>query len=153
MKVEARSEVELRYKLLDAEGHLVEETDEEPIRYTHGREEILPGLEAALEGLEAGSSLTVALEPEEAYGPYNPEGLVAIPRAELPAEHAYEVGEWVSIVVEGLETEAEEDEGDEMEMRIVEVREGEIVLDANHPLAGQSVTFEVEILSVGPPSA
>ena len=154
MKVEERSEVELRYRLLDAEGQLIEGTDEEPIRYTHGRGSILPGLEEALEGKEAGSTLSVSLEPEQAFGAYNPEGLVSIPRTELPTEHVYEVGDWITVGVDGLEGEGDDEgEEDEMEMRVVEVREQEIVLDANHPLAGQSVTFEVEILSVEPPSA
>ena len=148
MTIRANSVVEIRYRLFDARGELVETTDEDgPIRYRHGEAEILTGLERALEGAAAGDELRVTLQPEEAYGAHNPEGIVAVPRDELP-EGDYAPGTWVAV---GLEAEAGEDVEDaELEMRVLEVHDDTIVMDANHPLAGQPVTFEVEVVSVEP---
>ena len=153
MKVGANTVVEMNYRLFDAEGELVESTsDDGPVRYRHGRDEILPGLEVGLEGAEAGGTIRLTLDPEDAYGAYNPDGLVLIPRTELPDDISYTAGDWISVCVEG-DDESDHDHGEnEMEMRVVEVRETEIVLDANHPLAGQSLTFEVDVLSVEPAS-
>lgn len=157
MKVETNALVSMHYRLFDAEGELFESTAEDgPVRYRHGHDEILPRLEAAITGKEAGETLELTLAAEDAYGPYDPEGLMPIPRNELPPDHEYVAGEWISVSVEDDEA---DDDGDhvhdedcehsgEMEMRIVEVREDEIVLDANHPLAGQEVRFEVEVISV-----
>jgi len=151
--IRAGSIVEIRYRLFDARGELVETTDEEgPVRYRHGQAEILAGLEEALEGARAGDELRVTLGPEEAYGAHNPEGIVAVPRKELP-EGDYAPGAWVAVHFEPDPDEAgpPDEEGDEeLEMRVVEVQDDAVIMDANHPLAGQSVTFEVEVVSVEP---
>ena len=140
--------VEMRYRLLDAEGALIEATEEgEPVTYRHGDGEILPGLEKALEGAEAGGSLRITVEPEDAYGDYNPDGLVIVPRSEMPEGEAYTAGDWLSVHVEDDGSGLPEEER-EMEMRVVEVNDEQVVLDANHPLAGQRVIFEVDVLSV-----
>jgi FKBP-type peptidyl-prolyl cis-trans isomerase SlyD len=156
MKVRANTLVTIHYRLFDATGELVESTEDDgPVCYLHGNEEILTGLEGGLEGSEAGQTLRLVLAPADAYGEYDPEGLVSIPRTELPSDVDYEAGDWISVSVDGEEEEGEagdkEDGENEMEMRVLEVRADEIVLDANHPLAGQSVTFEVEVLAVEPP--
>ena len=152
MRVERDALVEFHYRLYDEEGELVEATEpDEPIRAVHGDEMLLPGIERALEGAEAGATLRFTLEPDDAFGAYNPEGIVSVPRKELPPEHEYLVGDWISIVVEDraeAEDEGDGDEEGEMEMRILEVRDEDIVFDANHPLAGQRITFEVDVVSV-----
>lgn len=152
MKIKQNSSVEIRYRLLDQDGELIESTDDDgPLRYRHGSDDLLPALEEALTGASAGDELRVTLTPEDAFGPHNPEGIVIIPRQELP-DDVYSPGDWVAIGVESDEGEREgeddEDEGEELEMRILEVREDAVVMDANHPLAGQSVTFEVVVVSV-----
>ena len=146
MTITKNATVEIRYRLLDASGEVVESTEDEgPIKYRHGAAEILPGLEDALEGASPGDEVRVTLAPEDAYGEHNPEGLVVVPRDELPDEE-YSPGDWISV---GLEAdEGENLEEDELEMRVVEVNPDAIVMDANHPLAGQSITFEVEVVSV-----
>jgi len=153
MSIQENSIVEIRYRLLDKDGELVESTDEEgPIRYRQGTAEILPALESALEGASAGDQLRVTLEPTDAYGDHNPEGIVIIPRQELPVDD-YSPGDWVAVGVEpepGGAGPGEDVESDELEMRVLEVNPDEVIMDANHPLAGQSVTFEVEVVSVEP---
>ena len=157
MKINKDCSVTINYKLFDAEGQEVESTyGEEPITYTHGYEEILVGLEAALDGKEVGAKLTVQLGPEEAYGPHNPEGIFAVPMSELPEEHDYQKGDWISVQVDEEEPDEEHvhgehcdhEPGGEMEVMIHEIRGDEVILDANHPLAGQSISFEVEVVDI-----
>jgi len=146
MRITTGCDVSLSYRLFDAQGELADETDE-PVRYRHGEGDILPGLEEALGDAEEGARLEVELE--DAYGPYDPEGLFTVPRAELPGDVELSPGDWISVELEaepGEELDPEAAEG--LEARVVEVHADEVVLDANHPLAGQRVRFEVEVLSV-----
>jgi FKBP-type peptidyl-prolyl cis-trans isomerase 2 len=159
--------VALGYKLFDEQGELVETSDEEgPLTYTHGEGELFPALEAVLEGAEIGSRRRVTLAPEDAYGPYDPAAIVSVPRANLPDDVELQEGDFLSISVEKEEledwqqgSEGDEDEDDEeeeeeedgeLELLILEVGPDEVILDANHPLAGQEITFELEVLSVTP---
>ena len=156
MKISKDTSVTINYKLFDAEGQEVESTyGDEPITYTHGYEEILVGLEKALEGQEAGAKLSVKLESDDAYGPHNPEGIFAVPLSELPAENDYKKGDWISVHVEEDDDEEGHEHGEncdhehgDMEVMIHEIRGDEVILDANHPLAGQPISFEVEVLKV-----
>lgn len=163
-RIAAGAIVVARLRLFDARGELVE--PQETIRYRHGHEEILPGLERGLEGARAGDELRLTLEPGEAFGDYDPEGIVAIPRSELPAGLRVEPGAWITARLmdddggeegeDGNEGDAEEvgDEGGdderEMELRVLEVHPEQILVDANHPLAGQRIVFEIEVVSVEP---
>lgn len=134
--------VELAYELVDERGASVETSDEDgTIRYRHGHEEILPGLESALEGRRTGDELEVTLAGDEAFGTYDPAGLFSVPRDELPGDD-YAPGDFLTIGVE------DGDETDELEARVVEVQEDSVLFDANHPLAGQRVTFKLRVLSV-----
>ena len=151
MKIAPNALVELSYELFDEKGELVESSSEEgPIRYRHGHEEIIPGLEQALEGAGPGDHVRIELAAEDAYGPYEPEGLLSIPLDELPEGNDYKTGDWVSVVMESDDGSGGEDLG-ELELRVIETDDEAVILDANHPLAGQAVTFEVEVLSVESP--
>jgi len=146
MKIAPGSRVALKYRLFDGEGELVESSDDgELMEYKHGAEEIVPALERALEGKAVGDRLRVALQPEEAFGAFDPALMVTVPRSEIPEEVELEVGAYLPVE---LEQAPEDLEGEEIEFRIVEVGDEEVVLDANHPLAGESVTFELEVVSV-----
>lgn len=147
MRIRSGSQVVLRYELYQADGRLFESSEDEPIEFVQGRGDVLPGLERVLEGQEEGAELEVTLPAADAFGEYNPEGLVSVPRSELPAGAELVRDEWITVVVRGDEAGGEEPDG-EMDMRIVEVSEDEVILDANHPLAGQDVTFKLAVLSV-----
>src|SRR5262245_35400480 len=147
MKIAEGKVVVLKYELYQADGGLFESSEDEPIQFVQGEGDVLPGLERALLGLEEGAELELTLSAEDAFGEYNPEGLVAVPRAELPPDVDLVKDEWITVVVQGDETDDDEEVG-EMDMRIVEAGEDEVILDANHPLAGQEVTFKIEVLSV-----
>jgi peptidylprolyl isomerase len=147
MKIQPGKVVVLKYELYRADGGLFETSDDEPIEFVQGDGDVLPGLERALEGLEEGAKLELSLSAAEAFGEYNPEGIVAVPRAELPPDVDLVQDEWITVVVQGDATDDDEELG-EMDMRIVEAGPEEVILDANHPLAGQEVTFKIEVISV-----
>jgi len=146
MKIAKGCRVVLRYELFDREGEMLESSEEsEPMEYVHGAEEIAPAIERALSGKQAGDKVKVTLPPEEAFGAIDPELIVSVPRSEIPAELPLTVGEYLPVELE----DAPEDLADEeVEFRIVEVGEEEVLLDANHPLAGETVTFALEVVSV-----
>jgi FKBP-type peptidyl-prolyl cis-trans isomerase SlyD len=141
LKIQRDCIVELVYELKDSKGELFEK-GEGP--YLHGYQNLPPGLEQALEGLESGSEQVVALEAPEAYGDYDPDGLVSVPRTEFPPDAEIVPGDLITV---GVVDDDEEDMG-EMELRVHEISPEAIILDANHPLAGQSVTFDVSVVSV-----
>jgi len=146
VKIAPGSRVALRYRLFDGEGELVESSDDgELMEYVQGADEVAEGLERALEGKAVGDHVRVVLPPEEAFGAFDPELLVTVPRSEIPSEVELTIGDFLPVE---LEDAPEDLEGEEVEFRIVEVGEDEVVLDANHPLAGETVTFELEVMSV-----
>src|SRR5688500_11732305 len=100
MKIAKGKVVVLRYELYRSDGGLFETSEDEPLEFVQGGGEVLPGLERALEGLEAGAELEVKLSADDAFGPYNPAGIVAVPRSELPPNVDLAPDEWVTVVVE-----------------------------------------------------
>ena len=151
MKITNGCLVELAYELLDDKKELVESSqDEENMVYLHGAGEIPPALERRLEGAGQGEHMEVDLAAGEAYGEYNPEGLITVPRSQFPADAEVVPGDWISVALVG---DADEGDGEnEIEMRVVEISPESIVLDANHPLAGRAVTFRLEVLTVRSPT-
>jgi FKBP-type peptidyl-prolyl cis-trans isomerase SlyD len=148
MRIQNGCIVELEYELRNSQGSLVETTQSEgSIIYLHGNEEIPPALEAELDGVEEGAELEITLGPGIAYGDYNPDGLVTVPRSEFPEDAEIVPGDWISVQL-AEEEDGQEVVGEEMEMLVKEISPEAIVLDANHPLAGQAVTFDVRIVSV-----
>ena len=144
MKIQNDCIVEISYELYDATGQLAESSKEDGnVKYMQGLGEILPGLESALEGHGAGEHLQVEIGAADAFGDYDPEGLISVPRSEFPPDAEIVPGDWIAVSV------SDEGEGEEeLEMRVVEISPEAVVLDANHPLAGKSVKFEVDVISV-----
>jgi len=140
--------VVLRYELFDVQGELLDSSDGadgEPMEYVQGADEIAPAIERALVGKQEGDKVRITLPPEEAFGVVDPALIVSVPRSEIPPDFQLSVGDYLPIELEdGPEDLADE----EIEFRIVEVGEEEVLLDANHPLAGETVTFALEVVSV-----
>ena len=136
--IAAGSTVELEYTLSLDDGSVVHSNaGKEPIRYVHGDNSLFPALEAAFAGRAVDDELEVQLSPAEAYGPVKPELLQSVPINEIPEE----------VRKVGAELRAAEFDGP---IRVREVHEDTIVLDFNHPLAGEELSFRVRILSVEP---
>lgn len=135
--------VTFEYTLFDPEGRVIDSSaDSGPLTYVHGARRIVPGLEAALEGYAAGDELRVTVPPESAYGFHDPDRVDWLPVTALDPEGKVEVG---------MRFEAETERGIEV-ATVTEIVNGEARVDANHPLAGLELVFEVRIVSVRPAS-
>ncbi|WP_343596535.1 peptidylprolyl isomerase [Acinetobacter sp.] len=130
--------VSFNYTLTNAEGETLDQSQGEPLAYLHGAGNIIPGLEKALEGKTAGDKFKVTIPAAEGYGEYNPD-LVQ----EVPAK----MFQGVENIEAGMQFQAQTDDG--VQIVTVKAVEGDNVLvDANFPLAGQDLTFDVEIVEV-----
>lgn len=130
------STVRIEFSLTLSDGSLVQtNVGGDPLGYKHGEGQLLPALESALTGRIATDELEVQLSPEEAYGPVRPDLVSDVPIGDIP-EDAREVGAMLQTA---------EFDGP---IRVREVREDVVVLDFNHPLAGEELTYSIKILSV-----
>lgn len=141
-KVEEGKVVDIEYRVTLEDGEVADETDGQPMPYLHGVGGIIPGLEKALDGHEVGEKLTLVVPPEDAYGEIDPEATVAIPRESFPSEEV-EIGD---------ELELEDDDGEVVMGWIVDADDEAVHIDLNHPLAGETLTIEVEIVGVREPT-
>ncbi len=112
--------------------------EREPLEFVMGRKMLIPGFEAAVMGKDVGDTVTAHIPPDQGYGNADPELVFAVDRANVPAAITPEVGMRLQLSAE---------EG-VMEVTVTEVGEDTITLDANHPLAGKTLTFAIEVLSV-----
>ena len=110
----------------------------EPLEFTLGAGEVVPGFDRAVDGMREGETKTVTIPAAEAYGDVRPELLLRVPRAQFPAELQLEPGMQLQ-VGRGAQS---------FPCVVHEVGDDEVVLDANHPLAGETVTFVLEVVSV-----
>ncbi len=133
----------LSYRVFDAEQELVDESDPaSPMPVVVGYGQLLPALERALDGLAAGERCTAVLAPRDAYGSRDPHAIIEVDRADFPPD-----------VAAGDRFEAERDDGAVVVLQVIDVAEDLVVLDTNHPLAGQRVQYEVDVLEVRPATA
>lgn len=135
--------VTAHYRLFDAEGELVEESQEgEPLQLLLGYGEAAPKVEAMLAGAGVDDVRRVELRPRDAFGPRDPSLIVEFAREEFPVDLAV-----------GDELEAEDHDGKAVPLKIVDLDEERVVADTNHPLAGQSVALELRVATVRPATA
>ena len=133
--------VEFDFSLTTKRGEVVDSSKEEgPLRYIHGKKRISPLLEKNLTGKKVGQKFQIEVKPEDAYG-VRDEGLIQFAKKEL-------FGDNFNKVTVGMPLELEGANGETAIMMAVEIREDGIVLDGNHPLAGETLTYDVTILSV-----
>ncbi len=136
--------VTLDYELRDEDGDLLDASESEggePMRYVHGYGMLVPGLEAALAGLGAGDEKEILVPAEAGYGDYDDDLVLEVERSEMPDPAKVAVGD---------ELVAESPDGDEIAMTVVEVRDDVVVVDANHPLAGVDLRYQVRVRDVRP---
>ena len=150
MKIEKNTIVSLRYKLTDAQNNVIEEPDS-PMVYLHGGYEgTFPKIETLLDGQDIGYEATIQLEPNEAFGEYDPELLKIEPRTRFP--EPLEVGmqfEGIPDADEESDSVEESDADDEpLIYTVTDVADNQVVLDGNHPLAGMALRFWVQVEDV-----
>jgi FKBP-type peptidyl-prolyl cis-trans isomerase SlyD len=145
VKIQTDSLVTIAYRILDQNGELFEEGHgDEAIDFIQGHGELPLGVEEAIDGLAVGDKIDISIEGDTGFGPVDPELIISVPRDELGEDVEIEKGDVLPV-------EIATDEGEvtgEVEMLVVEVRPDAIFLDANHPLAGQKVSFSAEITGV-----
>ncbi|MDH5605919.1 MAG: peptidylprolyl isomerase [Anaerolineae bacterium] len=125
---------------LTVEGEVLDSSEEDgPLEYLQGFHNIIPGLEKELAGMKVGESKSVVVQPEDGYGEYDEDALMDVPRSEFPESIPLE---------EGVELHVTDEDGDELLTTIVEVGDETVILDANHPLAGKELNFEVKVISL-----
>lgn len=137
MTVTNNKVVNIHYRATDNDGNTVDDNKEfAPLEYLHGYNNILVGLEKALEGLEAGQGTQVALAPADAYGEYDAEKLTEISSAVFPVD------------ADQLQPGVVVESSDGKELLVKSVNETTVTLDGNHPLAGATLHFKIKIVSI-----
>ncbi|MEQ8908802.1 MAG: peptidylprolyl isomerase [Vicingaceae bacterium] len=126
-------------------GKLTDETvfdssrEREPLEFTLGAGQMIQGFDEAVEGMTVGDSKQVTIPMDKAYGPKKDEAMVTVSKTQLPDEMEPQVG---------MQLEASQPDGRKQLLVIADVKEEEVVLDANHPLAGKDLVFDIELVEV-----
>ncbi|MDO8863431.1 peptidylprolyl isomerase [Haliea sp. E1-2-M8] len=140
-QAKAGNTVQIHYTGTLQDGSVFDSSDgRDPLEFQLGSGQIIPGLDSAIDGMSAGEQKTVTIPAAEAYGDYQAEARQTIPREQIPADIPLDVGSMLQM---------QTPDGNAVPVQVAEVTEEAVTLDANHPLAGKDLTFEVEIVSVG----
>ncbi len=138
MIVEKDRVVSIDYTLRDTTGNLIDSSEgSEPLSYLHGNANIIPGLEKNLAGKKAGDSMTCVIEATDAYGERDDSLVFKVPKADFDGAE----------VEVGMQFEAHGEEGAQV-VTVVSIEGEEVTIDANHPLAGEKLHFDVKITEV-----
>lgn len=111
----------------------------EPLEFTLGAGQLIPGFEKAVMGLAAGDRTTALIPSDEAYGPHSAEGLIQVPRTNIPTDIQPQIGQQLQMQTQ---------DGRPVPVRVVAVDDTSITVDANHPLAGKDLTFDIEVVAI-----
>lgn len=113
----------------------------DPLEFTIGSGQLIVGFDTAVLGMQPGETKTVTFAPEEGYGPYQEDMVLTIDQTQFPGEDEPAVGQQFQL---------RQPDGQAFVVTVVDVSNGEVTLDANHPLAGQKLTFEIELVEILP---
>ncbi|NJO39126.1 MAG: peptidylprolyl isomerase [Cyanobacteria bacterium CRU_2_1] len=122
------------------DGTIFDSSDgREPLQFDIGSGNLIPGFEQAVVGMSPGESKTTKIPADEAYGPYYEERVLVVDREQIPPELPVDVG---------AELQIQQQEGLSIPVIVTEVTDSTITLDANHPLAGEDLTFEIQLVAI-----
>jgi FKBP-type peptidyl-prolyl cis-trans isomerase SlpA len=139
-QVKENSAVKVNYTGKLTDGQVFDSSEgREPIEFTLGQGQIIPGFEKGLIDMKLNEKKTITIAKEEAYGDVNPGLIQEVKKSELPQDMTPEVG--MGLV-------SKTPEGHEMNLLVVEVKEDSVVIDGNHPLAGKELIFDLEVLEI-----
>lgn len=114
-------------------------TDRDPLQFTIGEQKIIPGFEQAVVGMNPGESKTIKVPMDEAYGPHREEMVMVVDRNQLPVDLIPEVGQ---------QLQSRQPDGQTMVVTVIGVSESSVTVDANHPLAGKDLTFDILLVEI-----
>lgn len=139
MKIEDKKVVQFHYTLKDADQNLLESTEgDTPVAYLHGYQNMMASLEDALSGKAAGDKFSVTLTPEEGYGERNEEATQRV-----PIKHLQGAKKWKPGMVATVQTEQ-----GQRQVTVVKVGKFMVTVDSNHPFAGKTLNFDIEVVDV-----
>jgi len=142
MAVTSGDQVVVHYTGKLADGQVFDSSaGKEPLQFEMGAGQLIPGFEAAVVNLNIGDSTTVEIKAEDAYGARNPQLMLEVGKEQVPPDMKPEVGQNLQVQTQT---------GEVANVMVAEIREESIVLDANHPLAGQDLVFDIELVAVNP---
>lgn len=133
------SVVLFNYTLTNEQGEVLDQSRGEPLAYLHGHHNIIPGLEAQMLGKTVGDKFVATIAPEDAYGEYMAEAVQEVPRVNFQG---------VDNIAVGMQFQSQSEDGHVMLVTVKDVNDEVVVVDANHPLAGVTLIFDVEIVEV-----
>lgn len=111
----------------------------EPLQFTLGSGEVINGLDSRIPGMAVGETATIAVAPDEAYGPRDPAKIQKVPRDRVPDDVNLQVG---------MQLGARTESGEQIAFTVVDLNDEELTIDANHPLAGKDLTFDVQLVDI-----
>jgi len=111
----------------------------DPLQFSLGNGNVIPGFEQAVLGMSPGDSKTTNIPADQAYGPHRPELVMVVEREQMPADLSVEVGQPLQI---------RQPNGQAIPVIVSQISDSKVTLDANHPLAGQDLTFDIEVVEV-----
>ena len=139
-EVKSGDTVQIHYKGTLSDGEVFDSSEgRDPLEFTVGSGQIIPGLDAAVPGMAVGEKKTVEVPVDEAYGQVDPGNRQDVPRADIPEEIPLDLGTQLQL---------QSPQGQVMPVTVVEVTDETVTLDANHPLAGRDLTFDIELVAI-----
>jgi FKBP-type peptidyl-prolyl cis-trans isomerase SlyD len=148
MRIDKDTIVSFHYRVATAEGEQVDQSQGEPLTYLHGQQQIVPGLEEALVGKQKGDKVEATVAPEKGYGAHDPNLDLRVPLDAFPANARERLAPGFRFVAD------HPSKAGEQVQYTVHAREGDdVLISGNHPLAGQTLVFNVEVVDVRAASA
>jgi len=139
-KVKNNDTVKVHYTGTLTDGTIFDSSeDREPLEFTLGQGMLIPGFESAVIGMAVNETRTCNIPCDEAYGEKNPEMVQQVPKSQLPEDLKAEIG---------MQLMSSMPDGSEFPVMVIDVTDENITVDANHPLAGQDLTFEIKVVSI-----
>ena len=140
-EVKSGDKVAIHYTGSLTDGSVFDSSEgREPLEFTVGSGQIIPGLDAALPGMKVGDKKKVTIAPADAYGDHNPEGVLEVPKSQLPDDMPLEIG---------TQLEMRSPDGRSAPVTIIAVGDDTVTMDSNHFLAGKELVFDFELMKIG----
>lgn len=139
-KIKDGDNVKVHYTGKLSDGTVFDSSDgREPLAFTMGKGMMIPGFEKGVMGMQLDEKKTITLQPDEAYGQVREDMIAEVPKSQLPPDLKPQLG---------MELMSQTPDGHQLVVRIIEVKEDSIVIDANHQLAGKELTFDIKIVEI-----
>src|SRR5690554_2152041 len=138
--VQEKSNVSVHYTGTLENGEVFDSSrDRDPLSFTVGEGQMIPGFEKAVKGMKLNEMKKITIAPEEAYGDANPEMIQTIGKNQLPPDMVVQVGQQLA---------SQMPDGQQIVVTVTDVKDDTITIDANHPLAGKTLNFEIEVVKI-----